>query len=55
MKCSICKNGEMHKGKTTVTLLRQNTTFIMKDVPALVEKARKTPGLCEMIFYQKDI
>jgi len=28
---------------------------ILNPPPALIEKARKTPGLCDMIFYQKDI
>jgi len=28
---------------------------ILNPPPALVAKARETPGLCEMIFYQKDI
>lgn len=36
MKCVICKNGETKPGKATVTLERQGTTLVIKDVPALV-------------------
>ena len=34
MKCVICKQGETHPGKTTVTLQREQSTIIIKDVPA---------------------
>lgn len=34
MKCVICKQGETHQGKTTVTLQRGEATVIVKDVPA---------------------
>ncbi len=36
MKCVICKNGETTKGKATVTLERDDMTFIVKSVPAEV-------------------
>ncbi len=34
MKCVICKTGLTQPGKVTVTLQRDNTTLIIKDVPA---------------------
>jgi YgiT-type zinc finger domain-containing protein len=34
MTCVICKHGETRDGRTTVTLERQATTVIIKDVPA---------------------
>lgn len=36
MKCVICKHGETHSGKATVTLERNGTTLVIKDVPAQV-------------------
>ena len=36
MKCQICRTGETHAGKTTVTLQRGETTIIIKEVPAQV-------------------
>lgn len=36
MKCVICKQGEAHPGEVTVTLQRDETTIIIKDVPAQV-------------------
>ena len=36
MKCVICKLGETHTGKTTVTLNRGESTIIIKDVPAQI-------------------
>ena len=36
MKCSICKNGLMEGGHTTVTLSRGTSTLIIKEVPAHV-------------------
>ena len=36
MKCVICKNGETHPGKATVTLERGATTLVIKGVPARV-------------------
>ena len=36
MKCVICKHGEMAPGAATVTLTRDDTTLVVKDVPALV-------------------
>lgn len=36
MKCVICKQGETKPGTATVTLERQGTTLIVKDVPAQI-------------------
>jgi len=36
MKCVICKIGEMHEGKVTVTLQRDESIIIIKNVPAEV-------------------
>lgn len=34
MKCTICKTGHTHPGTTTVTLQRDNTVVVIRDVPA---------------------
>ena len=34
MKCVICKTGQTHPGTATVTLQRDNTVAIIRDVPA---------------------
>ncbi len=34
MKCVICEQGKTHPGEATVTLHRDNSTIILKDVPA---------------------
>lgn len=34
MKCVICKTGQTHPGKTTVTLERGSTVVVIRDVPA---------------------
>jgi YgiT-type zinc finger domain-containing protein len=34
--CPICKLGDLLPGTTTVTLVRANTTLVVKSVPALV-------------------
>lgn len=34
MKCTICKTGYTHPGTTTVTLQRDNTVVVIRDVPA---------------------
>ena len=34
MKCILCKHGETRSGKTTVTLQRDQTTVLVKQVPA---------------------
>jgi len=34
MKCSICKTGTTHPGKTTVTLQRGDSVVVIRDVPA---------------------
>lgn len=36
MICVICKNGETQLGKATVTLEREETTLVIKGVPAQV-------------------
>lgn len=36
MKCVICKTGNTQPGKTTVTLQREQTVVVIKDVPAQV-------------------
>ena len=36
MKCIICKHGETRPGKVTVPLQRDQTTIVVKDVPAEV-------------------
>ena len=36
MMCVICKMGETHNGKVTVTLERNGATLIFKGVPAIV-------------------
>ncbi|MBI5436224.1 MAG: type II toxin-antitoxin system MqsA family antitoxin [Nitrosomonadales bacterium] len=34
MKCVICKTGQTHPGITTVTLQRDKTVVVIRDVPA---------------------
>jgi len=34
MKCAICKQGDTHPGKVTVTLERAETIVVIKEVPA---------------------
>lgn len=36
MECVICKNGKTHQGTTTVTLEREGTIIVIKDVPAMI-------------------
>lgn len=36
MICTICKNGEMESGRVTVTLQRNESVIIIKNVPASV-------------------
>lgn len=36
MRCVICKTGQTKLGKATVTLERQETTLVVKNVPAEV-------------------
>ncbi len=38
MKCVICKHGVTSMGKATITLQRNGTTVVVKDVPAQVCK-----------------
>lgn len=34
MKCAICKTGYTHPGTATVTLQRDNSVVVIRDVPA---------------------
>ena len=34
MKCSLCKTGMTHAGKTTVTLQRGESVIVIREVPA---------------------
>ena len=36
MMCPVCRHGESHPGSTTVTLERDELTFLAKDVPSMV-------------------
>lgn len=36
MKCVICKTGNTRLGKTSVTLQREQTVVVIKDVPAQI-------------------
>lgn len=36
MKCVICKTGHTHPGTTTVTLQRDNSVVVIRDVPAAI-------------------
>ena len=36
MKCSTCGVAELAEGHVTLTFERENTTIVVKDVPALV-------------------
>ena len=36
MKCILCKTGDLQEGTTTVTLERDATIVVFKQVPALV-------------------
>ena len=36
MTCVICKRGELRLGTATVALERENTTLVIKEVPAQV-------------------
>ncbi|HHD78439.1 MAG TPA: type II toxin-antitoxin system MqsA family antitoxin [Epsilonproteobacteria bacterium] len=36
MKCVICKNGETQEGFTTVTLEKNGSTVVFKEVPAQI-------------------
>ena len=36
MKCVVCKQAETGPGATTVTLVRGDSTFVVRDVPAQV-------------------
>lgn len=49
MNCVICKNGETHKGKVTVTLENNGAIILVKDVPAHI------CNVCEHYFLDEDI
>ncbi|MEK6748479.1 MAG: type II toxin-antitoxin system MqsA family antitoxin [Pseudomonadota bacterium] len=36
MKCTICKTGETQQGEATVTLQRDATVVVIKEVPAQI-------------------
>ena len=36
MTCVICKTGQYHEGKTTVVIIKEETSVIIKDVPAFI-------------------
>ncbi len=36
MECVICRHGETAPGAATVTLIRDDTTLVVKDVPAVI-------------------
>jgi len=36
MKCMICKHGETNKGTTSVTLEKDSSTIVFKEVPAQI-------------------
>ena len=36
MKCMICKHGETEQGTTTVTLEKDGSTIVFKEVPAQI-------------------
>jgi len=36
MKCGVCKHGETHEGRTTVTLERAGGALVIRNVPAEV-------------------
>jgi YgiT-type zinc finger domain-containing protein len=36
MTCVVCKTGQTHAGRTTVTLEREGMTLVFKEVPARV-------------------
>lgn len=63
MKCVICKQGQVHDGTATVTLERDHTTVVIKDVPAEIcdncgeyylseEVTAKVQKLAETAFQQ---
>ena len=34
MKCTVCKHGTLAPGRTTVTIERESTVMVVRDVPA---------------------
>jgi YgiT-type zinc finger domain-containing protein len=49
MKCVICKTGTMHKGKVTVTLEKNGSIILIKEVPA------KICDVCEHYYLDETI
>ena len=49
MKCPICKHGNTHKGYASITLEREGTTLLFKEVPANI------CDNCGEIFHDEDI
>ncbi|MEA3455027.1 MAG: type II toxin-antitoxin system MqsA family antitoxin [Campylobacterota bacterium] len=36
MKCMICKHGDTRQGTTTITLEKNDSTIVFREVPAMV-------------------
>jgi YgiT-type zinc finger domain-containing protein len=36
MICTICKHGETYNGETTITLEKNSSTIVFKEVPSLI-------------------
>ena len=49
MKCVICKTGTMHEGKVTVTLEKNGSIILIKEVPA------KICDVCEHYYLDETI
>jgi YgiT-type zinc finger domain-containing protein len=49
VKCPICRHGETKPGRATVTLERDGTTLVFKDVPAEV------CANCGEAYYSDDV
>jgi YgiT-type zinc finger domain-containing protein len=49
MKCPICRHGEAQSGRATVTLERDGTTLLVKEVPADV------CGNCGEAFHTEEV
>jgi len=47
MECLICKHGKTEPGKTTITLQRNGTTILFKDVPAEICTTCNEPYVSE--------
>ena len=49
MKCTICKHGDTISGFTTITLEKNNSTIVFKEVPA------KICDNCEEVYIEDEI